>query len=115
MNDESSEYLRELLKKAEDDWFRSDHEEDHYVHGIRKLWCLTNEHRFPEDESESNRMSNYEFLAYALGMCSVSYGPSAICGVPTVNPRDPGFTLEHLECFDHVIQTREEYGDLEDC
>ena len=112
MNEETKELLREFLKEAENDWSLTGYGEGHYVHRVRKLWSLANDFRFPEDERNSLRMFEEEFIAYSVGLCSERLDMYNYCGHPTVNRDDSGFTLEHLECKRHANYNRELYGEM---
>lgn len=112
LEDATEEFLTNEMDRLEDYFFDNSDEDDTDLHVVRLLWARKNGLRFPlYGVRASRRLTNKEFRCYAHGVCSVDFGPHAVCGMP-VQSQEAGFRLRHIECAEHAEESRELYGEL---
>ena len=113
LEDATEEFLTNEMDRLEDYFFDNSDEDDTDLHVVRLLWARKNGLRFPTYGIDaSRRLTNKEFRCYAHGVCSVSFGPHSVCGMP-VQAVAPGFRLRHIECEEHATENLDLYGEIE--
>ena len=113
MEDEVEEYLVDEMERLEDFAYDNPDEDDTNLHVVRLLWARKNGLRFPLfGIRASRRLTNKEFRCYAHGVCSISFGPHVVCGMP-VQDKSAGFKLRHVECNEHATDSLEIYGEIQ--